>query len=324
MDRGYVKLWRKTLDSGLLQHSTAWQLFGYLLLNASHRPHKKIVNGKVFELEAGQLVFSRSDAAAKLELGERQVRTALSILEKLEIVTSRPTNKGSIISFVNWDRYNGGRPADDQQDDPQGDQHPTSTRPAEAFASSNINKNGKNKEIKNTLCGEPEVLPPYESKDPLPQAILLPSVQPKPDPDFIILPAKPEKKGVPRNYAVTESQVGELSALYPAVDVRQELRNMLGWLKSHPANVKVNVPRFIHSWLRNSQDGSPARASPMRKPSTPTEFQKQLQDRRMMASALLEIRNREENHEKENTSTAGSFSPGLSDGTNPGGACPAG
>lgn len=150
------------MDSGLLQHPTAWQLFGYLLLNAAHKPHKRIVNGKVFELEPGQLVFSRADAAAKLDLGERQVRTALSVLQKVGILTSKATNKGTIISFVNWDRYNSERPTPDQQTDQQTDQqadpYPTSTRPADELHLSD-NKNGSIKELNiniNTASGDAE------------------------------------------------------------------------------------------------------------------------------------------------------------------------
>lgn len=45
MERGYVKLWRKCLDSGLIQNGPAWQLFGYLLLKTTHRPHRQIVGG---------------------------------------------------------------------------------------------------------------------------------------------------------------------------------------------------------------------------------------------------------------------------------------
>lgn len=128
MERGYVKLWRKTLDSGIIGNGPAWQLFGYLLMNACHTERKQIVRGAVFELNPGDVVFSRSMAAAKLGLGEQQIRTALNLLKKLEIVTSRSTNKISIISFVKWDAYNGQQPAPNQQGSQQCNQHPTSKR----------------------------------------------------------------------------------------------------------------------------------------------------------------------------------------------------
>ena len=126
MEQGYVKLWRKCLDSGLLKNPTAWQLFGYLLLKATHRAHRQLVGGMVFDLQPGDVIFGRSKAADDLCVGEQSIRTALKLLEKLEIVTSKPTNKCTVISFVNWDRYQDEQPAPNQQTN----QHLTSNQPA--------------------------------------------------------------------------------------------------------------------------------------------------------------------------------------------------
>ena len=125
MERGYVKLWRKALDSGLLQNGPAWQLCGYLLLKASHKSRKSIFGGVVCELQAGEAVFGRSKAANDLCLSEQQIRTALNLLKKMESVTTRATNKFTVISFVNWDKYQDEQPASNQQNDKQ----VTSTQP---------------------------------------------------------------------------------------------------------------------------------------------------------------------------------------------------
>lgn len=105
MERGYVKLWRKTLDSGLLQSPTAWQVFGWILLNATRSRRKIIVGGQVFQLEPGDYVASVASLSESLRLSTKQVRTALSLLEKLEILAIKGTNKGSVFSLVNWERY---------------------------------------------------------------------------------------------------------------------------------------------------------------------------------------------------------------------------
>lgn len=125
MNRGYIKLWRKTLDSGLLQNGPAWQLFGYLMLKASHKPVTCIVSGQVVKLFPGQAVFGRLRAAKDLGLSERQIRTAQKLLENMQIVTSRATNRFTVLTFVNWDTYQAERPAGDQQND----QQTTSRRP---------------------------------------------------------------------------------------------------------------------------------------------------------------------------------------------------
>ena len=126
MLRGYIKLWRKTLDSGLLQNGPAWQLFGYLLLRATHKPYRTIVGGVVCELVPGEVVFGRSKAAADLGLGEQQIRTALNLLKKMKIATSRSTNKFTVVSLVNWHHYQDEQAAANQQTN----QPVTSTQPA--------------------------------------------------------------------------------------------------------------------------------------------------------------------------------------------------
>jgi hypothetical protein len=57
-------------------------------------------------------------------------------------------------------------------------------------------------------------------------------------------------------HPVTEPEVAEWQALYPAVDVRQELRGMQGWLKGNPTNRKTKrgINRFINTWLSKEQD----------------------------------------------------------------------
>jgi hypothetical protein len=111
MERGYVKLWRKTLDSGLLQHPTAWQVFGYLLLMANGKPHRRIIAGVMTEAKSGEVITGRERLADELGLSVQQIRTALNLLKKLEIITIKSTNKYSVISLVNWDRYQQHEPA---------------------------------------------------------------------------------------------------------------------------------------------------------------------------------------------------------------------
>lgn len=126
MQRGYVKLWRKTLDSGLLQNGPAWQLFCYLLLRATHKPRRIVVGGVVCELVPGEAVFGRSKASADLGLSEQQIRTALNLLKKMKIATSRSTNKFTIVLLINWHNYQDEQAAANQQTN----QPATSNQPA--------------------------------------------------------------------------------------------------------------------------------------------------------------------------------------------------
>lgn len=57
-------------------------------------------------------------------------------------------------------------------------------------------------------------------------------------------------------YEVTEKLVEELSELYPAVDILQELKKMKGWIMSNPRKRKTRsgILKFINSWLSKEQD----------------------------------------------------------------------
>lgn len=64
-------------------------------------------------------------------------------------------------------------------------------------------------------------------------------------------------------YSVTRTEVNEYVALYPAVDVMQELRKMRGWCLASPQRRKTRngIRKFINSWMAREQDrgGSPGR-----------------------------------------------------------------
>lgn len=126
MQDGWIKLWRKSMDSGLLQNHELWAFWCWCLLKASHKPHSQMVGYQVVDLKPGQFVFGRKKAAHELRLTERKIRTCLKHLEKLQNLTIKATNKYSIITIVNWSTYQD----IDQQDDQQNDQQATSRRPA--------------------------------------------------------------------------------------------------------------------------------------------------------------------------------------------------
>ena len=57
-------------------------------------------------------------------------------------------------------------------------------------------------------------------------------------------------------YAITQKLIDEWKALYPAVDILQELRKMVGWSNANPQKKKTRkgVARFINGWLAKEQD----------------------------------------------------------------------
>lgn len=126
MDRGWVKLYRKTLGNGILQSPHALQVFIYCLLKASRGDRSVMIGGTIIEVHSGEVVTSRHNLCADLSLSDREVRTALEILKKLKIATISTTNKCTKISIMNWASYQDC----DQLPDQQIGQQTTSTRPA--------------------------------------------------------------------------------------------------------------------------------------------------------------------------------------------------
>lgn len=248
MEQGYVKLWRKCLDSGLLKNPTAWQLFGYLLLKATHRAHRQLVGGMVFDLQPGDVIFGRSKAADDLCVGEQSIRTALKLLEKLEIVTSKSTNKCTVISFVNWYRYQDEQPAPNQQTN----QHLTSNQPA---PNQHLTTN-KNERKKENIKTDTSYLAQSDAG-----ASSAPEPADEQEPPVAMIPLADGSE-----FPVPASLASEYAAAYPGVDVAGELAQVRAWCLSNPRKRKTKngIRRFLNSWLDRAQNQvGGQRASPV-------------------------------------------------------------
>ena len=67
----------------------------------------------------------KGSPAEELEISERAVRTALNHLKSTNEVTIKVTNQFSIVTIVNWAKYQGRDDENDQQNDQQNDQRVT-------------------------------------------------------------------------------------------------------------------------------------------------------------------------------------------------------
>ena len=75
--------------------------------------------------------------------------------------------------------------------------------------------------------------------------------------DSANLPALPLIDGT--SYELSPQEVKNYKALYPAVDVEQQVRAMCGWLDANPKNrkTKSGIKRFINYWLTKEQNRAP-------------------------------------------------------------------
>lgn len=105
MHRGYIKIWRKIEDSGLIQLPNTLAVFMHILLNASHKDMRVGTPNGFVELQRGQYISGRIQLASRLNQSQQQIRTSLDRLVKLEILTITSTNKYSIYTIENYDNY---------------------------------------------------------------------------------------------------------------------------------------------------------------------------------------------------------------------------
>lgn len=105
MHRGYVKLWRKSKDNGLMTNPEAWLVWCRILLSVTHKSYQQVVGKKVVELEPGQMITGRKALSTATGLSEKIVRNCLELLEKMGNITKKRANKYSIITICNWETY---------------------------------------------------------------------------------------------------------------------------------------------------------------------------------------------------------------------------
>ena len=106
LERGYFKIWRKIKDHPIMQMPNCLHLFIYLMAEAEWQEgRRKFFGGEQIILKPGQLTCGRKQIAVATRLTEKQIRVAFKNLRNLEIVATKPTNKMTLVTIVNWDTY---------------------------------------------------------------------------------------------------------------------------------------------------------------------------------------------------------------------------
>ncbi|MED7817246.1 helix-turn-helix domain-containing protein [Vibrio cholerae] len=128
---------------------------------------------------------------------------------------------------------------------------------SEQYQNWNDSENGTLNSPKNGTLNRPENGTQNQSLEPVIEPIkdLVPSELETDKPAEPVLFEIP-LKGKSSIHGVTQSELFEYRELYPAVDVAQQIRNMIGWCKANPTRQKTSqgIKRFIHAWLSKEQD----------------------------------------------------------------------
>ena len=139
---GWLKLYRSILDSAVFQDAEVLKVWIWLLCNVAFEQHDTICYGKVIHLKPGQIATGRKKIAQCTDLNENKVYRALTALKSLGNIEIKSTNKYSIITVVNWEKYqdeNGKRTANEQQTNSK-----TTAEEQQDNSKRTQHKNGKN------------------------------------------------------------------------------------------------------------------------------------------------------------------------------------
>ncbi len=117
-DQGWIKLHRKIIKDPIMKDAYLFQLWSYILLNVNHQTNSFIFNEHEVCVTQGQGIFG-IDSITKDLSGLRETskkykkyRTMyyrkLQILQKIGKLKLQPTNRFTIITVFNWEKYQRG------------------------------------------------------------------------------------------------------------------------------------------------------------------------------------------------------------------------
>lgn len=109
MNRGYVKLYRKMLDSKVFQNEGLFKVWVWCLLKANHETRWVLIKvGRASTevlVKPGQFVFGRYSAAKELQMSPSTVWKRIKKLKNMGNCDIKSNSKYTIITIVNWDIY---------------------------------------------------------------------------------------------------------------------------------------------------------------------------------------------------------------------------
>jgi len=101
MHRGFITLHRKIVDWEWYSDANVFRVFTHLILTANWEPRK----WKGVPVKRGQKITSIQHMAEETGLTEQSVRTAIKKLKLTGEITTKATNKYTLVTLINYDFY---------------------------------------------------------------------------------------------------------------------------------------------------------------------------------------------------------------------------
>lgn len=141
---GYIKLDRAIRKWRWYTKKNMLNVWIELLLNAAFEDY--YYDGQL--IKRGQVLIGREKMANQLGIGVQELRTCLNRLVSTNEITIQSTNRGSIVTIINWDKYQSSPSNTNQQTNRETNQQVTSNQPTTNQLLTTIKEV---KEVKETL-----------------------------------------------------------------------------------------------------------------------------------------------------------------------------
>lgn len=149
---GWIKIHRGLLDWEWYSDTNCVRMALHLLLKANFQTRR----WRGITVERGQLVTSRAALARETGLSEREVRMAVSKLERSDFLTCRATSSYTVVTICNYERYQSSDNAERPAFGPADDRAKTSCRPTvdQRATTTEESKKGRGKKSTHTVSSE--------------------------------------------------------------------------------------------------------------------------------------------------------------------------
>lgn len=149
----WVKTYRSLVDWEWFKSDNMVRLFLYLILSANYT-EKKYMG---VTIGVGELVTSLKDLNEATGISLRSLRTCINRLKSTHEVTTKTTNKFTIITICNYEFYQSGIIENDMQNDKQSDKQTTNKRQTNDTLLYKEERKNKKKGITNVIPKEEKV-----------------------------------------------------------------------------------------------------------------------------------------------------------------------
>ena len=145
---GYIKLHRSLLDNPIMVKADYLAIWIYILLKASHKEHDQLIGNQIIHLLPGQFPTGRKKISKDLGISENKIYRALNYFEIEHQIKQQKNNKFTVITILNWRKYQGNSTTNEQQNEQQLDNKSTTNEQQLDTNKNDKNvKNDKNKDI---------------------------------------------------------------------------------------------------------------------------------------------------------------------------------